>query len=339
MNPRRATLSDVARLAGVSLGSASRALSVPNLVKPATLERVQRAVEQLGYVRNGAAQALASRKSRMVAAIYPTLNNPIYADSMQYLQQTLWASGYQLMIASHEYKAARENEVLRGIVERGVDGIILVGTDHCDEVFELARQYAIPYVLTWSVDETKYSHCVGFSNYDAAYRMAKHVLAHGHRRIALCTGVADSNERVRARIAGTRAAMKEAGLELHPEWRVEMPFSFDGGRQALRQLWDAREERPSVIICGTDLQAIGVLDECRTLGISVPDQLSVTGFDDIEQARLANPPLTTVHVPSFDIGMRAARRIVSLIEGTPLGDEAPLDAPLVKRASLGSVSA
>ncbi|MDR5734255.1 LacI family DNA-binding transcriptional regulator [Caballeronia sp. LZ025] len=333
MKPTRATLADVARLAGVSLGSASRALSVPDQVKPQTLASVQRAVEQLGYVRNGAAQALASRKTRTVAAIYPTLNNPIYADSIQSLQQTLWGYGYQLLIASHEYRPARELEVLRAILERGVDGLVLVGTDHPPEVIELTRQYDLPYVLTWSVDETQYPHCVGFSNFEAAYRLARRIVEFGHRRVAMCGGSTAGNERVRARQAGTRAALREAGLDLRPDWIVEAPFTFEGGRQALRELWDS-EERPSVVICGTDLQAIGLLDECRAKNIRVPDDLSVTGFDDIEHARLTQPPLTTVRVPSLEIGARAARHLMALIDGRNGEDEIVLDAPVVERDTL-----
>ena len=332
----RATLADVARLAGVSLGSASRALSVPGELKPATLARVLQAVEQLGYVRNGAAQALASRKTLTVAAIFPTLNNPIYADSMHSLQQALWQSGYQLVVASHEYKPDRESESVRAIVERGVDGMILVGTDHSDAVFDLIRQYGLPYVLTWSLDETRYPHCVGFSNHDAAYRMAKLVIEYGHKKIALCGGAASGNERVRARIAGTRAALREAGLELRPEWVVEQPFSFEGGRQAVRQLMSGTE-KPTAIICGTDLLAIGAIDECRIRKIRVPQDVSITGFDDIELAMLANPKLTTVRVPSMEIGARAARHLVALIEGSELPAEPALDAPLVVRDSLRKI--
>jgi LacI family transcriptional regulator len=332
-NTSRATLADVARLAGVSLGSASRALSSPEQVKPETLRRVRAAVDELGYVRNGAARALASRKTRTVAAIYPTLNNPIYADSIQSLQQTLWAFGYQLLIASHEYKAARETEVLLAIVERGLDGLILVGTDHPPKVFELAQRYALPYVLTWSVDETEYPHCVGFSNYEAAYRLTRLVVERGHTRVALCGGSSFGNERVRARQAGTRAALNEAGLDLRPEWVVNTPFTFEGGRQALREVWQGAK-RPTVLICGTDLQAIGVLDECRIRGIDVPADLSVTGFDDIEQATLAQPPLTTVRVPSHEIGARAARHVIALIEGAAAATEGALDAPVIERESL-----
>ena len=168
MTGQRATLADVARLAGVSLGSASRALSVPDQVRASTLERVLSAVAQLGYVRNGAAQALASRRTRTIAAVYPTLDNPIFAVSIQALQQTLWRLGYQVLVASRGYEPAREVEVLRAIVERGVDGIVLVGTDHADGVYDLQRQYNLPYVLSWAADETRAERCVGFSYRDAA---------------------------------------------------------------------------------------------------------------------------------------------------------------------------
>lgn len=159
---KRATLEDVARLAGVALGSASRALAVPREVRPDTLDRVQRAVAKLGYVRNGAAQTLASRKTKTIAAIYPTLNNPIFAVSIQSLQQTLWGLGYQVLVASHDYEPAREVDLLRAIVERGVDGIVLVGTDHANGVHDLQRQYGLPCVLSWAVDETRPGHCVAF---------------------------------------------------------------------------------------------------------------------------------------------------------------------------------
>lgn len=332
----RATLQDVARLAGVSLGSASRALSVPREVRPDTLERVQRAVMQLGYVRNGAAQALASRRTRTVAAIYPTLDNPIFSVSIQSLQQTLWDLGYQVLVASHDYKPAREVDLLRAIVERGVDGIVLVGTDHADGVYDLQRQYDLPYVLSWAVDETRPEQCVGFSYFEAAQQMAHLVVDQGHTRIALCPGIAETNERVRARIRGTRAALQARGLELRGDWIIERPFTFQGGRSAVAQLFEATD-RPTVLICGTDIQAVGAIGECRDRGIHVPDDLSITGSDDIELASLVSPRLTTVHVPTSDVGRLSAERIVSLIEGRALSCTRPLQTMLVVRESLKTI--
>lgn len=332
---RRSTLEDVARLAGVSLGSASRSLSVPEQVKPATLAKVQHAVSQLGYVRNGAARALASRRTRTVATIYPTLSNPIFSAAINQLQQTLWKFGYQLLVASHEYEPEREIDLLRTIVERGVDALVLVGTDHSSEVFELARQYALPYVMTWSIDGSQYPHCVGFSYYDAAFDLASLVVRKGHQRIALCNGFAGTNERARSRAAGTRAALKAAGLSLDPSLVTEQPFSFEGGREAVR-LFLGRAMPPTVLICGTDLQAIGAIDECRRRGIRVPEDLSITGFDDIEHAAIVVPPLTTVKVPTEDIGILAARRVVALLEGQAVQPAAPLETKIIVRESLGA---
>lgn len=333
MTKKRATLEDVARLAGVSLGSASRALSVPGEVRADTLERVQRAVAQLGYVRNGAAQALASRRTKTIAAIYPTLDNPIFSVSIQTLQETLWSQGYQLIVASHDYKPEREADLLRAIVERGVDGIVLVGTDHADAVYDLQRQYQLPYVLSWAVDEARAGQCVGFSYLDAAQRMASLVVELGHTRIALCPGMAAGNERVRARIQGTRAALKAHGLGLRDDWLVEGPFTFEGGRDAVTRLFGT-DDRPTALICGTDIQAVGAIGECRDRGIRVPDDLSITGSDDIGLASLVQPRLTTVHVPTAEIGRLSARRIVDLIEGRATGEPAALQTTLVQRESL-----
>jgi len=333
MHENRPTLEDVARLAGVSLGSASRSLSVPALVKAETLEKVQRAVKQLGYVRNGAAQALASRRTRTIAAIYPTLDNPIFAVSIQSLQKTLWTLGYQLLVASYDYQPEHESGVLRAILERGVDALVLVGTDHADAVYELARQYRLPYVLSWSFDPTKSKNCVGFSYYDAAYKMASLVVEYGHTEIALCCGIASGNERVRERIMGTRSALVAAGLNLPQDWIIEQPFTFEGGRLAVRQI-AGYANKPSVLICGTDIHAVGAMAECRDLSLKVPDDLSITGSDDIELASLVQPALTTVQVPTWDIGVRAAKRIVNLINGDDTNEEPPLQTTLIVRESL-----
>jgi len=332
---RRSTLEDVARLAGVSLGSASRALSMPEQVKSATLEKVRHAVSQLGYVRNGAAQALASRRTRTVATIYPTLSNPIFSVAIHELQQTLWKFGYQLLVASHEYKPEREIELLRTIVERGVDALVLVGTDHSSEVFELARQYALPYVMTWSIDGSHHPHCVGFSYYDAAFELASLAVKTGHQHIALCNGFEHTNERARARAAGTRAALKAAGLSLDPSLVTEQPFNFEGGREAVRIFMD-QPMPPTVLICGTDLQAIGAIDECRRQGIRVPEDLSITGFDDIEHAAIVVPPLTTVKVPTEQIGVLAAHRVVALLEGKADQAVQPLETRVIVRESLAA---
>lgn len=334
---KTATLADVAKLAGVSLGSASRALSVPGQVKPKTLAKVNMAVAQLGYVRNGAARALASRKTHSIAAIYPTLKNPIFAISIDAMQQTLSQLGYQLLVSSHEYDTLREIDLIRNILEHRIDGLILVGSDHDDQVFRLIRQRQLPYVLTWSTDETTYPHTVGFSNRKASYEMARLVIAKGHRKIAICGGPTMHNERSRARLTGALDALHEAGIEVPPDWIIESPYSFEGGRDAIQALWKL-DEQPTALICGTDLHAIGAIHECMERGVDVPRTLSITGFDDTDLAGMVKPGLTTVHIPVSDIGVRAAQKMVALIDGKPLPEEERLTTYIVERGSLAPPS-
>ena len=164
--------------------------------------------------------------------------------------------------------------------------------------------------------------------------MASLVVRKGHRRIALCNGFEASNERARSRAAGTRAALKSAGLSLDPACVTEQPFNFEGGRAAVRRFM-ALAEPPTALICGTDLQAIGAIDECRRRGIRVPQDLSITGFDDIEHAAIVVPPLTTVKVPTEDIGTLAARRVVALLQGLAVAAAPPLETRVIERESLG----
>lgn len=317
---KKPTLADVAKLAGVSLGSASRALSVPDQVKPSTLERVNQAVMQLGYIRNGAAQALASRKTKTIAAIYPTLNNPIFAHSTHSMQQTLWERGYQLLIASHEYHIEDELSIVRSILERGVDGLIMVGTDHDQALFSLLHHSSLPYVLTWSVDESSYPYCVGISNFDAAYDLGQHVIRNGHTQIGLCGGSTLNNERSRGRRNGILAAVSDAGLQVPNEWIFESSFSYEGGRQAIDYFYSL-PTRPSVILFGTDLQAIGAMHRCHQLGIRIPEDLSITGFDGMEEASMMTPNLTTVGIPAHEIGHQAALVMTQLLGDTAKNTE------------------
>ncbi|TDB04808.1 LacI family DNA-binding transcriptional regulator [Halomonas marinisediminis] len=326
-------MEDVAREAGVSLGTASKALSSPDKVKPDTLKKVKDAVARMGYVRNGVARSLASRKTWRVAVVYPTLKNPMFSNSIDSLQQSLLSMGYQLVIGSHEYNKKYEIKVLQALVESGIDGAILVGTDHDDAVFQMLVRYEIPYLMMWSTDETSYPHTVGFSNRRAAYEIAKHVISCGHRQVALCGGPEENNERSRQRRAGFLAALEEENIDIKAEWLIETPFSLDGGREVVKRLL-ASGELPTVLICGTDLHAIGAMHQCQLSDIDVPGELSITGFDDIEFASAMSPGLTTVRVPMHDIGIEVARAIVAIIDNEAPVEALELETVIIERESL-----
>lgn len=336
MRKRPARLADVARAAGVSLATASRALASPDLVVAATRERVREAARMLGYVAHGAARALASRRSRTIGAVLPTIDNPIFASAIQSLARELSASGYTLLIASHEYDSRVEATVARALIERGVDGLVLVGIDHAPELLlDLART-GIPYELTWALDPSGFHHCVGFANREASARCVQHLLGLGHRRFAVLSGGLHHNDRARERVAGVRDALHARGIELPDDHIVETSFSLHGGRDGLRTLWKRLGRAGfTALVCGNDLIALGALIECAACDVEVPRSLSVVGFDDIELSAEFSPALSTVHVPSSDIGRLAAQRLVARLDGRCVARMRAIEVDLVLRETTG----
>jgi LacI family transcriptional regulator len=331
-----ARLSDVARAAGVSLSTASRALSDPGLVHPATRERIDNAVRMLAYVPHGVARALASRRSRTIGAVVPTIDNPIFANSIQALQRALGAAGYTLLLGSHEYDADTELKVTRALIERGVDGLILVGTDHSPEVYQLLSRSAMPFELIWTIDSDRHHHCVGFSNRLAAIKLTQHLLQLGHRIFAMISGYTAHNDRARDRVDGVREALAAHGLDLPKHRYIETAFSASHARAAFAELIE-RDATPTAIMCGNDLLAFGVLFECAARAIAVPSRLSVTGYDDIELAAEVLPPLTTIRIPTGHIGRRAAERLLARLAGKRVAQIEDVGAELIVRASTGPV--
>jgi LacI family transcriptional regulator len=331
---RSARLSDVARAAGVSLATASRALAGAGLVHPETVSRVRDAVALLGYVPHGAARALASRRSRTLAAVIPTLDNPVFSASTHALQLRLAEDGYTLLLASHEYDLAAEVRMVQAFIERGVDGMLLVGLDHDPAVHRLLAQAGIPYELTWAIDASGFHHSLGFSNRRAAAMVAQHLLELGHRELAVISGFTAYNDRARERVAGVREAVEALGLSLAPELVLETSFSIASGRRALAELLGAGRKFTAVA-CGNDILAMGVLIEAAARGIAVPGKLSVAGFDDIDLAAEYTPSLTTVHLPVASIGRDAAERMLARLAGKAVPRVQEVKVELVVRASTG----
>ena len=329
---RTAKLADVARLARVSTATVSRALTLPEKVKPATAARIRQAVQALGYVAHGAARALASRRTLTVGAVIPTLANAIFASTTHALQKALDVAGYTLVLASHEFDAEMEARVTRALIERGVDGLVLLGTTHHPSVFHMLDTHQIPYVLTWALDPSGRHPCVGFDNRVSAVRITQHLLDLGHREFAMISGVTAGNERAAERLEGVREALGRAGIALAPGRVVEKPYTLAAGREGLREVLRAAP-RPSAVVCGNDVLAIGALAECQAQGISVPRDLSVTGFDDLEMAAVVTPALTTVHFPTAELGTYAAQHLLARIAGRPFETRTELPVELVVRAS------
>jgi len=326
----RPTLHDVARAARVSVATVSRALSRPDLVNTDTQQRIQDIALRLGYLPDGAGRALASGFSRTVGIVVPTLDASIFSRAIQSLQQALADMNYQLLVAAHEYSLAAEASAVRSMLAHRVDGLVLVGSDRAEETRSLLRAAKVAVVIIWSFDDE--FDCIGFDNEQAGRLAAEHLLALGHRHIAMISGLTAQNDRARLRLRGVRSALQNAGYEI-PDWYlVERAFTLDGGRAGLLQLL-ALKEPPSAIICGNDLLAAGVMFEATSRGVSVPNQLSVIGIDNLDISAHLNPPLTTIHLPTARLGMAAAEHIIARIEGKTSSGRRELPVALVVRRS------
>lgn len=333
---QRITLEDVARVAGVSTATVSRVLSKPDVVSISTRERVKSAVRQLDYQPDASARALASGRTHTVGCVIPTLDHAIFASSTQAMQTTLARAGYQLLVASHGYDQTVEFEVVRVLQQRGVDALVLVGTDHTPGLWKSLRSWGKPSLLTWSCDPRLPS--IGFDNKAAARVATEHLLALGHRRIGVISGLTAHNDRARSRIEGVRQALNDAGLQLPARLLTEQVFNLQGGRKGLQELMAGRL-LPTAIFCGNDLLATGALLEAQRLGIKVPGELSVCGMDNQELAEEFNPGLTTIHLPTQDLGRITANSVLSAIAGEAIAVQSLLPFELVVRGSTAAVSA
>jgi len=327
---RRIKLIDVARDAGVSPATVSRAIAQPEIVSREMLARVRASAQRLGYVPDGAARALASGRSMTIGAVVPTLDSAIFARGLQSMQTTLAQEGYLLLVASHEGNAAAEAQAVTTLLGRGIDGLMLVGAQRAHGTAEVLRSSGVPVVLTWSGDPGFAS--VTVDNMLAGRLAAEHLLDLGHRRIGMVTGHLQFNDRQRARLAGARAALEAAGVGLQ-DWRVsEQPVTLAGGRAGCATLLEL-DDRPTALIGGIDLIAIGIIAEAHARGLSVPDDLSVVGIDGLDMSAHLSPSLTTVHVPTARIGQLAALTLIALIRGEHCTFHTELPVDLVARRS------
>jgi LacI family transcriptional regulator len=332
-----ATLRDVARMADVSTATVSRCLSHPEKVRPVLRERVEVAIAALAYTPDGAGRALATRRSRTIGAIVPTLHMAIFAYGVQSLQDRLATADYTPLLALSNFDLDKEYRNAQSLVARGVDGLMLVGSEHDPRLYDLLESKGIPFVNTWSTGSAGERPCIGIDNRAALKRNTRFVLDMGHRDVALIIGGQHHiNDRSRDRAAGYRDAMVEQGLEPGPI--VEKAYGIAGGREALRLLM-AEVRPPSAIVCGSDLFAIGALLECRRAGIDVPGDLSITGTDDLEIAAEFVPALTTVHVPARAMGERAAEYLLARLDGRPVVDTLELECQLIVRDTVASMNA
>ena len=328
----RPKLKDVARAAGVSPATVSRVLNNPKIVRPTIQAKVQRAIISLGFTPDAAARALKSRRSRTIGAVVPTLGVAIFADGIGALQGRLREHGYTLLVANSEYEPEKELQEISVLLDRGVDGIVLVGDAFSSGVKVLAKRHDASLVTTYVGKSRHGIPAVGIDNAEVMYRMTQYLSGLGHREFGIITDEAKTNDRTRARCNGALKALKEGGIRLGESRTVKVTYSVASGRAGLRKLM-ASDPAVTAVLCTSDALALGALAESKALGLLVPKDLSITGFDDIEISAHTDPPLTTVKMPAFEIGCLAADHIVASIAGQAVPMSTNLFAQMVIRES------
>ena len=312
---RPATLHDVARLAHVSIATVSRTLTRPDLVKDSTVRTVLEAIDKLGYFVQGAGRALSLNRTSTIGAIFPSLNEGIFANTASELQKTLGEKQYMLVLACNEFSFQEELKLTRMLLESGVDGLVFVGLEHDPGIFKLIDASHIPCVFTWAFDHAHRFYCVGFDDRRAGSIMAEYVAGLGHDRIGVITAYTRHNERQRERLAGMRHALHDHGVALLPEHVIECKFSFQAGRDGARELL-RQTLRPTAIICSNDVMAIGAMAECQEMGLSIPGDISIAGFENQGISSNVIPQLTTVGWSGHDLGRIAGEMVLSRIAGS-----------------------
>jgi LacI family gluconate utilization system Gnt-I transcriptional repressor len=305
------TLAEIAKLAGVSPVTVSRAINTPKLVKPHTLEAIERVIARAGYVPNLLAGGLASRKTRLIAAIVPSVSSTIFAETIEGLNAELVAAGYQLMLGLSGYDTKRELELTRAILARRPDGIILTGISHLKETRAMLAGAGLPIVEIWDSTPSPLDTAVGFSHHDVGALVAEYFHAKGHKRFAQ---IGANDPRAKQRRDGFVDRLKGiANVELST---IDMssPASFRDGREAMGELLDRGGSRLAVF-CSSDVVAHGALTEANARGCRIPEDLAIIGFGDMDFTPYTHPALTTVRIDRRDIGTKAAQAILKRVSG------------------------
>ncbi|GJL81151.1 MAG: transcriptional regulator [marine bacterium B5-7] len=332
---RMPSQADIAAAARVSTATVSRVVNNSKLVRPEVRDRVRAEMERLGYFTHGAARALAYNKSWTIGAVIPTLNSDLFARSIDALMRRLREMDYSLMVVSSDYSLDDETFLIKRLLERGVDGIFLVGGERLPQSQKLLKLSHRPYIESYITDVPGNKRAIGFNNAKACSALVEHLVELGHRRIGMLAGITRYNDRARKRLEGFRQSMSLHGLPVADHHVREVNYDIDEARREF-SLFLEDNDPPTALVCGNDLIAMGALIEANARGIDIPRCMSIVGIDNHPLSRHSNPPLTTIDIPAIQIGIRSAEALVAAIEtGAPVNRH-DLEAPLIIRETTSS---
>ena len=329
------SIKDIARLAGVSHSTVSRALRNSPLIPQKTAERIQRIAREKGYSASAVARSLVTRKTHTIGVVVTSIADPFNGEVVEGLEETANRNGYSVILATSQADPEREIAVVRSFQERRVDGIVVassrVGSLHMNVLGEMN----IPIVLLNNQSPGAFVHSVTIDNFDGALQATKHLIGLGHRRVGYIgdrLGLQSDTERLK----GYRKALTQAHLPFDKELVVHGDGKTLGAREAATRLIGPqvpKHLRATAVFCYNDMSALGLMEAAETEGIEIPRDLSIVGFDDLFFATQLRPPLTTVRQPKREIGERAMDQLLALLRGTPTENRTLIQGELVVRRS------
>jgi len=303
-------MKSIAAKAGVSVATVSRALNRPEMVHPATREKILAIVEDLGYAPNPFAQGLSTGKTRLIALIVPTLNNSFFGQLADGCQSFLTPEGYNLIIYSFEEYGQKESDLIQEIDQRLVEGLILSGSGfYLDTYQDILQKIKVPVVLVENLPEATDISSVYIDDTAGMAMAAQYLINQGHKQIGIIAGPEKMLTTDR-RINAVRKVFKDYQINLNDRHIVYGEYaSLASGAESLQRLMKSKRP-PTAILAFNDILAIGALKAAIQLGLRIPEDLAVIGFDDIPMAAYYSPALSTIHSPSLELGKHAARLLL-----------------------------
>lgn len=332
---RGVTVMDVARASGVSCATVSRVLSGYEFVRESTRTRVMEAVEHLGYIANLQARSLAGGRSLIIGLVVPNLDNGYVGTIALGIDQVLERTNYDLILYTSHRHPGKESLYVRAIANGLTDGLLLIAPQVPATYLDALREQNFPYVLIDQADTTENSSVVESSNWQGAYEATRYLIQLGHTRIAFITGTLAIRSAV-DRLRGYKAALTDSDIPVRNELVIEGDYQQQTGYETTKSLLQSVDPLPTAIFASNDLTAFGAMDAARECGLCIPDDISIIGFDDIPQAALVYPKLTTVRQPLEQMGQVAVKMLLERIEDRSRPpQQVSLETQLVIRDSCG----
>ena len=326
------TILDVARLAEVSTATVSRVINMPDSVRENTRKKVLLAMKKCSYKYNALARGFATKRSNTIGLIIPTISNPVFAESTLGIQEYADKKNIKVILGNSYYKYSQEENLVKVLRESQIDGLIITTTNLKGNVLKNLVDESFPFVLLFSTVKGGPFSAVGIDNFRGGYLATEHLVALEHKRIGMVAGNFSMTDRSYHRWHGYKSCLKDNGIPYDKELLVQTDYSLLGGEESIKKLLDLPSP-PTAVFCSNDYIALGALKGARDMGLTLPKDLSIVGFDDMQTASYMVPALTTVHQPAYEMGQRAAELLLQLIEAPSKPVQNMMETNLIVRES------